>query len=148
MVPCNTVMTVPRHVLWSFLLIILFVAGCSDNGAPPVLTLTPTVGVDQPADGSNGNPPPAHTPAVPATAPANTLEGTSTALPLTEGEDLEAIDAALQEIDNDLCREAHEARAEIAALLAEGEEVADLEAAIVELIEELENCSLEMTPGP
>ena len=63
-------------------------------------------------------------------------------------DNLEDIDQILQEIDNDVCREAHETRAEIAALLAAGQDVADLEAAITELITELDNCSLDMTPNP
>lgn len=133
----NLFMALPKHLLWLFVLSALFIAGCNNGVDAPVLTIAPTASVNQPADDSSGNFPPTTTPVIPATP-----------LPVEGSQDLEAIDAVLQEIDSDLCREAHEARAEIAELLAEGQDVADLETAIIELINELDNCSLEMTPGP
>ncbi|MCI0395902.1 MAG: hypothetical protein L0332_17640 [Chloroflexi bacterium] len=63
-------------------------------------------------------------------------------------QDLTAIDAVLQEIDDEVCREAHETRAEIEALLQQGQDVADLAEAIDELIAELEGCSTMLTPTP
>ena len=66
----------------------------------------------------------------------------------TEANDIDAIDTIIGEIDNDMCQQALEFRAEIEGLAAQGEDVAELETAVIDLIQELENCSLEMTPTP
>lgn len=157
-------MRFPKHVIGSLLLLLSFLVGCGGNGDALLATAMPTASVkepaEQPAGRSENTPPPTYTPAAAAPLPtatvANAPETPLTAatdspvppLPVEQNNDLEAIDTALQEIDNSMCREAHEARAEIDEMLAQGADVADLEAAIVELIEELENCSLEATPGP
>ena len=85
------------------------------------------------------------TPTVASLSPSNTPALSLTADPL---EDLESIDTVLQEIDNQVCQEALETRAEIEELLQQGQDVADLAAAIDELIAELEGCSLTPTPTP
>jgi hypothetical protein len=59
---------------------------------------------------------------------------------------LEPIDTVLQEIDNRVCQEALETRAELEELLAQGRDIADLIGAIDDLIVELEGCSLTPTP--
>lgn len=61
-------------------------------------------------------------------------------------EDLESIDATLEQIDNEVCLGALEARAEIETLLQQGQDVTDLAIAIDELIAELPGCTL--TPAP
>ncbi len=85
------------------------------------------------------------TPTVASLPPSNTPVLSATTDPV---EDLEAIDTVLQEIDNQVCQEALEARSEIEELLQQGQDVADLAAAIDELIAELEGCSLTPTPTP
>lgn len=61
------------------------------------------------------------------------------------GDDFLPIDEILIEIDNDVCRNAYETKVELEALIAEGEDLAELETAVEELIQELENCP---TPTP
>ena len=90
-------------------------------------------------------------PVVESTATAVASRPARTAVPVTTPdllEDLEAIDTVLQEIDNQVCQEALETRAEIEALLEQGQDVSDLAAAIDELIAELEGCSIMPTPTP
>jgi hypothetical protein len=77
--------------------------------------------------------PPTHTPAATTAAEVATLE---------------AIDPVLAEIDAEVCREAIETRAEIEVLLQQGQEVADLAAAVDELITEIEGCAVLLTPTP
>ena len=113
---------------------LLWLAACQNETIPPLPTAAPTAALTRSAPGAESALPATFTPA--AAAPENTA-------PLLT-EDLEAIDAALAEIDNDICREALETRAEIETLLGQGQDVADLEAAVIELIEELENCTLDM----
>jgi hypothetical protein len=61
---------------------------------------------------------------------------------------LTALDPVLAEIDAEVCQEAHQTRAEIEVLLQQGQDVADLAAAIDELIAEIEGCALLLTPTP
>jgi hypothetical protein len=61
------------------------------------------------------------------------------------GDDFLPIDEILNEIDNDVCQNAYETKAELEALIEEGEELEELETAVEELIQELENCP---TPTP
>lgn len=111
-------------------LTVLFLAGCSGRG-----TVAPTP--DGPVDTTV------------ATAPAaSPLAGSVPASTTDPLKDLGAIDTALQEVDNELCREALETRAEIEALLQQGQEVSDLAVAIDELIAELEACAPTETPTP
>lgn len=84
-------------------------------------------------------------PAARSLPPTNTPPRPATMNPQ---DDLAAIDTVLQEIDDQVCKEAHEARAEIEVLLQQGQDVADLAAAINELIDELEGCSFSLTTAP
>ena len=133
-------MHVPKQFVALLLLISLLLAACrvtDTTGSPaPLPTIAPTADNNQPQRTSVPLPP-TNTP----------ISSPDVSVPDID-DNLEVIDQILQEIDNDVCREAHETRAEIAALLAAGQDVADLEAAITELITELDNCSLDMTPNP
>lgn len=60
-------------------------------------------------------------------------------------DDFLPIDEILSEIDNDVCQNAYETKLELGALIEEGADLAELETAVEELIEELENCP---TPTP
>ena len=136
----------PRSLLYLLGLIGLsLLVGCNGRGtptptlAPPAATIEPTPtaasapSVTEPTSTAVLSP----APGTPAPSPAADLL-----------EDLEAIDTVLQEIDNQLCQEALETRAEIEELLRAGQDVSDLAAAIDELIAELEGCSLMPTPTP
>ena len=135
-----------RMTIGLFLIGLLLLAGCNGRETPlPAATAeaTPTT-VSLPATVQ----------AVPSTKATPTIapvspDKTPTRSPATDPtEDLEAIDTVLQEIDNQVCQEALETRAEIEALLQQGQDIADLAAAIDELIAELEGCSLTPTPTP
>ena len=67
---------------------------------------------------------------------------------VTEVDEFIDIDAALEEIDRDVCQKAHELYEEIESLLAQGVELDELATAIDELREELTNCPPSLTPTP
>lgn len=67
---------------------------------------------------------------------------------VTEADEFIDIDLVLEEIDRDVCQEAHEMQEEIEALLAQGIELEELATAIDELREELANCPPSLTPTP
>ena len=115
-----------------FLVFLLFMAACNRDPLP-VQTVAPTAGIDEPA-GTAVSPP-----ATPAPAATPGVISTS---------DFLAIDAYLQEIDQDVCQQAYETRREIEALLAQGADVQELQAAVDELIAELQNCPPTLTPTP
>ena len=125
-------MTISKFGILLFFVLSLFVTACNNDSSAILPTLAPTTTINQPSVADDMNLPPTNTPVVPPEL----------------SDDLDAIDAVLQDIDNDICREAHEAWTEIKEMLAQGQDVADLEVAIVELINELDNCSLEITPTP
>ena len=89
-----------------------------------------------------------------ATAPSQPLPTAS--LPVTntppsnetEVDEFIDIDAALKEIDRDVCQKAHEMQEEIEALVAQGVELEELATAIDELREELADCPTPLTPTP
>jgi hypothetical protein len=111
---------------------LLILAACNRDPAP-VPTATPTSGSDSPAETPLALPP--------TNTPAATPEALSTG-------DFLAIDAYLQEIDQDVCQQAYETRREIEDLLAQGADVEELQAALDELIAELQNCAPAVTPTP
>jgi hypothetical protein len=59
-----------------------------------------------------------------------------------------ALEPILAEIDRDVCREALAARTEIQALLAQDEDVVELETAVNELIVEFGNCPQTQLKNP
>jgi hypothetical protein len=132
--------TIPPLLVLSLLLV------ACDGGETPVPTLArPAATLEATATAVSP------TPAVASTATAVLFPAADTPVPTATAdllEDLEAIDTVLQEIDNQVCQEALETRAEIEALLQGGQDVSDLAAAIDELIAELEGCSLLLTPTP
>jgi len=123
--------------------ILLFLVACGSEDATPTTV--------QPASVPDASP----TVQLPATNAIATplLESATLAVetPALEsgsvisGDDFLPIDEILSEIDNDTCQNAYETKAEIEALTAEGADLAELETAVDELIQELENCP---TPTP
>jgi hypothetical protein len=154
--------TMPRRSLFTLLGLmgLLLLAGCNGRQTPaptlarPAATseATPTAAALPPVVEPTATVVPS--PGADTPVPAVTAVGSpATDTPAPEAtadllEDLEAIDTVLQEVDNQVCQEALETRAEIEALLQCGQDVSDLMAAIDELIAELEGCSLMLTPTP
>lgn len=62
--------------------------------------------------------------------------------------DAAEIDAILQEIDQEVCREVFDTQAELEALQDEGKDVAELATAVAELAVELDYCKSLITPTP
>ena len=136
----------PRSLLYLLGLIGLsLLVGCNGRGTPAP-TPAPPAATTEPTPTAASAPSVAEPTSTAVPSPAT---GTSTPSPTADLlEDLEAIDTALQEIDNQVCQEALETRADIEELLRAGQDVSDLAAAIDELIAELEGCSLMPTPTP
>jgi hypothetical protein len=127
------------------LLIGLLLAGCggdADGGGAGVTPGETRTGADSQEELPATNDIATAVPAIPTTI---TPDGTPTT-PLGE-DDFLAIDEILGEIDNDVCQTAFETKLELEALIAEGVDVAELETAVEELIEQLENCQTP-TPAP
>ncbi len=132
---------------WQVVILIMVIAlialvGCSGDSE---IVATPTL-----ADPTSLSAPTIELPATNelGTAEANppTAVGTSPAVgPAAADDDFLAIDEILSEIDNDVCQNAYQTQLELEAMIAEGVDVAELEAAVAELIEELESCP---TPTP
>jgi hypothetical protein len=104
------------------------VAACTDNAAP-VPTLVPTAWLEATA-----------TP-LPTTLPATY---TPVVAPLVTDETADA----LQDVDWDTCQEAVTTQQELLELQAQGQDVAELATAVAELIVELDDCVILMTPTP
>jgi Na+-transporting methylmalonyl-CoA/oxaloacetate decarboxylase gamma subunit len=129
-------MNVSKQIVFLFLFILLFAVACTSDDNPSLPTVAPAASVEQPAT-TNGN-------ALPATnTPASSINAST-----PNNNDIETIDEAVQKIDTDVCREAHETLTELDGLLAQGQDVADLKTAVIELITELDNCALDATPTP
>jgi hypothetical protein len=131
---------------------LLLLAGCNGRGTPTPTRTQPAATVE--ATPTAVSSPPATEPTATAvSSPATAVSSPPADTPVPEAtadllEDLEAIDTVLQEVDNQVCQEALETRAEIEAMLEAGQDVSDLAAAIDELIAELEGCSAMLTPTP
>ena len=128
----------PFFYLYLIFIGLLVLAGCGGSAATetpipePVTTETPG------RSEATGE--------IPATNDIATAElPLETPEPQLTDDDFLAIDEILGDIDNDVCQTAYETKLELELLIAEGVDVAELEAAVEELIEELENCS---TPTP
>jgi len=125
------------HIILFFLLF-LTVAACTDNN-PTLPTLMPTVQIELPA-----------TPvlSLPATnTPLSAEPAIDNGLELATSEAAEA-DAVIEEIDRKVCQEALATQAELATLQAQGQDVAELATAAAELVEELDDCVILLTPTP
>ena len=103
-------------------------SGCVSRNNSPVPTLIPTAWIEATAT---------PLPALPAT---NTPIAT---LAANEGEE-----AILEVIDQETCQEALTTQQELEDLQAQGEDVAELATAVAELITELDNCEILLTPTP
>ena len=118
------------------ILILLVLTGCRSAGdggdlIPIPTTAPPAAGVSEPVENieQTGARPD------PATAPAG-VEGEISA----ELVDRPPVDDTLVEIDDSICAEAAAVQAELAEMKSRGEDVAELEIAVAELLQEFENC--------
>ena len=108
----------------------ILLAACGNNDQRlPTQTSTATV---------PNQPPPTRSVPATNTPPSN----------VTEVDEFIDIDAALEEIDQDVCRKALEMQQEIRDLLAQGVELEELATAVDDLREELADCPPELTPTP
>lgn len=127
--------------LFAFLLTLIFSA-CGGEETSPTQAV--------PASVPNANPtvqlPATNTIATPMPESAFGLETPALdAGSVISDDDFLPIDEILDEIDSETCQNAYQTKAEIEAMMADGADLAELEAAVEELIEELENCP---TPTP
>lgn len=112
-----------RHIVaLATLLLALLLAACGGAGSDEgVISIPPSIAGDP-------------NPAVEA-RPADTTASQ------TETEDVDQIiEEALQTIDASICNEAAAAQSELAGLRAQGVDVTELEQAMADLLQELENC--------
>ena len=114
-----------------FFCMLAFVS-CTTNDAP-LPTLVPTAWIEATATPAPSlpatNTPPSHTPDT-AVDEANEAE------------------ALIEAIDLETCQEALATQSELENLQVQGQDVAELATAVAELIEELENCEILLTPTP
>ena len=109
-----------------FIVCLWTLAGCSNSNAP-LPTLIPTAWVERTA------------------TPLPSLPATNTPVHVPEDEGVEAV---LEEIDRETCQEAVKTQEELEGLQAQGQDVAELATAVAELIIELDNCDILLTPTP
>ena len=77
-----------------------------------------------------------------SSAPA---EDDASGLATSEANEAEAV---IEEIDREVCEEAVTTQAELADMQAQGEDVAELATAVAELMVELGDCEILLTPTP
>ena len=121
-----------------FFLLFWTLAAC-DNDSSVLPTLMPTAQLESP---------PTAVLSLPATntpvSPAPTIDG-APAVATNESDEAEAV---IEEIDREVCEQAATAQAELADRQAQGKDVAELATAVAELMAELDNCEILLTPTP
>ena len=108
------------------LVCVVALSACT-NSNTPVPTLAPTAHIESVA-----------TPSAP-------LPATNTPIPMTQADET---DVALEEIDREVCQEAVTTQSELKLLQEQGQDVTELATAVAELIAELEDCVILLTPTP
>ncbi len=131
--------------LYLFLMLLLLAACGGDDVTPtavqPASVPNSAATGELPATNDIATPIPESTPAAASTDGTPEIESGD----IFTDDDFLPIEEILSEIDDEACQSAYEIKAEIEALMAAGEDLAELEEAVDELIEELENCP---TPTP
>ena len=85
---------------------------------------------------------------LPATnTPVNVEPQVDNALESATNEAAEA-EAVIEEIDREVCEQALASQAELTTLQEQGQDVSELATAAAELVEELDNCVILLTPTP
>ncbi len=121
-----------------FFLLFLAVAACTGNNTT-LPTLMPTVQIELPA-------PPVLS--LPATNTPLSTEPATDNDPAFATNEATTAEAVIEEIDREVCQQALATQAELAALQDQGQDVAELATAAAELVEELDNCVILLTPTP
>ncbi len=121
-------------MLWCCLFALVLLTGCSISSTSGDLIAIPATGAAANTPSAVESSPVVDPP--PAAAPAEALSFD----PETGLTDDALVLESLGEIDGSICAQALAVREELAAMKAAGEDVADLEQAVLELLGELESC--------
>ncbi len=111
----------------TFILVCFVALSACTNSNTPLPTLAPAAHIEFVAT---------------ASAP---LPATNTPIPMTQADET---DVAIEEIDREVCQDARTTQSELELLQEQGQDVTELATAVAELIEELEDCVILLTPTP
>ncbi len=126
-------------MLWCCLFALVLLTGCSISSTSGDLIAIPATGAAANTPSAVESNPAVEPP--PAAAPAEAPQAQAPSFdPDTGLTDDALVLESLGEIDGSICAQALAVREELAAMKAAGEDVADLEQAVLELLGELESC--------